>query len=277
MGQSEPQLAPYVKGGKTSGIFRAPGIAPIELQSGYDGPTLNMPKGTPGFDNHVRSHVEAQAAAIMRQMGISEAWLEINNPIICERCEDRLDSMLPPGAKLHIILPDGTIRTFPEIRKAIRQRSMKVRYFNQQDKGDPMHGVAIVDRAQLSELLDMAKSRPPFIAAFEADNGFEISMGISEKFGCVQYSSLSGDPPYLMAMSPQPPLKRGFVEFLLGGTPTPSPARYIIRFDELKQILNHFLETGKPSDSFSWEDFDPEAVREAADGRLQWQMPGKSR
>jgi hypothetical protein len=65
--------------------------------------------------------------------------------------------MLPPGAKLHIILPDGTIRTFPEIRKAIRQRSMKVRYFNQQDKSDPMYGAAIMDRAQLNELLDMGR------------------------------------------------------------------------------------------------------------------------
>jgi hypothetical protein len=138
---------------------------------------------------------------------------------------------------------------------------MKVRYFNQQDKSDPMHGVAIMDRAQLNELLDIAKSRPPFIAAFEADNGFEISMGISEKFCCVQYSSLNGDPPYLMAMSPQPPLKRGFVEFLLGGTPTPSPARYIIRFDELTEILSHFLKTGEPSDAFSWEDFDPRPQR----------------
>lgn len=151
---------------------------------------------------------------------------------------------------------------------------MYIRYLNQQDKGDPMHGAAITDKAQLNELLDIAKSKPPFAAAFEADNGFEMSIGVSEKFCSVQYSSLDGDPPYLMAMSPEPPLKRGFVEFLLGGTPSPSPARYIIRFDELKEILNHFLETGKPSSAFSWEDFDPEAVREAAGGHLHWRMPG---
>jgi hypothetical protein len=46
--------------------------------------------------------------------------------------------------------------------------------------------------------------------------------------------------------------------------------------EELQEILNHFLETGEPSKAFSWEDFDPEAVREAAGGHLQWQMPGKS-
>jgi hypothetical protein len=97
MSQTEPQLAPYVQGGKTSGIFRAPGMTPIELRSGYEGPTSNMPLGTPGFDNHVRSHVEAQAAAIMRQKGISEAWLEINNPEICGRCEERLDNCFLPA------------------------------------------------------------------------------------------------------------------------------------------------------------------------------------
>jgi hypothetical protein len=168
------------------------------------------------------------------------------------------------------------LRIFRTLKSVKGRRSIKVRYFNQQDKSDPMHGAAIMGGAQLDELLDVAKSRPPFIAAFEADNGSEISVGISEKFGSVQYSSLNGDPPYLMAMSPEPPLKCGFVEFLLGGTPAPSPARYVIRFDELQQILNHFLKTGKPSGAFSWEDFDPEGVREAAGGHLQWQMPGKS-
>ncbi len=107
MSQSEPQLAPYEPGGKTSGIFRAPGMTPIELQSGYDGPTAAIPKGTPGFDGNVRSHVEAQAAAIMRLYGISEASVEINNPEICDQCNNQLKSMVPPGGVLYVILPNG--------------------------------------------------------------------------------------------------------------------------------------------------------------------------
>jgi hypothetical protein len=107
MGQTQPQLAPYVQGGKTSGISRAPGMAPIELQSGYDGPTAAIPKGTPGFDGNVRSHVEAQAAAIMRLYGISEASVEINNPKICGQCNNQLKSMVPPGATLWVVLPNG--------------------------------------------------------------------------------------------------------------------------------------------------------------------------
>jgi hypothetical protein len=106
MSQTQPQLAPYVQGGKTSGIFRAPGVT-IELQSGYDGPTTAIPTGTPGFDGNVRSHVEAQAAAIMRLYGISEASVEINNPKICDQCNNQLKTMVPPGATLWVVLPNG--------------------------------------------------------------------------------------------------------------------------------------------------------------------------
>lgn len=153
---------------------------------------------------------------------------------------------------------------------------MKIQYFNHQDHLDPMHGIVIAGAMQLSKLLDNAKRKPPFIAKLKGDNGFEILTGISEGFCWAQYSSSDGYPPYLMAMSPQPPLKRGFPEFLTADTPTPIPARYVICFDELKAILIHFVEAGERSDAFSWEDFDPEAVREAAGGHLRWQMPGKS-
>jgi hypothetical protein len=80
-----------------------------------------------------------------------------------------------------------------------------------------------------------------------------------------QYSNLDGNPPYLNAMA-QRQLKRGFLEFLDANTPTPIPARYIISFDELKDISIYFLQTGEPSSAVSWEDFDPEAIREAKSG-----------
>ena len=87
-------------------------MAPIELQSGYNRPAKNVPLGTPGFDNNVRAHVEGHAAAIMRQFGISEASVEINNPNICDQCNDQLKRMLPPGAVLHVILPNDHVVTF---------------------------------------------------------------------------------------------------------------------------------------------------------------------
>jgi hypothetical protein len=143
---------------------------------------------------------------------------------------------------------------------------MKVRYLNHQDKLDPMHGAVITESAQLTELLDNARREPPFIAELEGDNGFEILFGIGEKFGWAQYSRSDGSPPYLMAVSQEPPLKRGYLEFLTANTPTPIAARYIIRFDELKKVALDFLKTGDKSNGVSWQTLNPRATKEDAEG-----------
>ncbi len=106
-----PQLAPFKEGGKTSGIFQS-GDFIQELQSGYDGPALAMPRGSSGFNLWTLSHVEGHAAALMRQRGITEGTLEINNPNICDSCTELLPKMLPPGITLNIVLPDVTVKTF---------------------------------------------------------------------------------------------------------------------------------------------------------------------
>ncbi len=107
-----PRMLPeYVPGGKTYGVFETP-QGRVMLQSGYEGPAQSMPPGSAGFDRYTLSHVEGHAAAMMRQEGISEATLYINNPKICDNCSELLESMLPHGAKLHIVLPDGTTQTF---------------------------------------------------------------------------------------------------------------------------------------------------------------------
>jgi SCP1.201-like deaminase len=106
-----PQLAPYIPGGKTSGIFRS-GNFTQELQSGYDGPASSMPQGSPGFDRYTMTHVEGHAAALMRRDRITDGTLYINNPEICYSCNRLLPKMLPPGSTLRIVLPDGTVESF---------------------------------------------------------------------------------------------------------------------------------------------------------------------
>ncbi len=106
-----PQLAPYKEGGKTSGVFRSQNLT-IELQSGYDGPAEAMPPESSGFDRYTLSHVEGHAAALMRQLGIGEATVYINNPEICSSCEKLLPRMLPPASTLNVVLPNGTVRKF---------------------------------------------------------------------------------------------------------------------------------------------------------------------
>jgi hypothetical protein len=106
-----PQLAPYVPGEKTSGILYTPGGSPIPLQSGYAGPAAAM-QGADGYDRFTLSHVEGHAAALMRQDGIMEGTLYINNPKICGSCMRLLPTMLPPGAILNVVLPDNTVVQF---------------------------------------------------------------------------------------------------------------------------------------------------------------------
>jgi hypothetical protein len=110
-----PKLAPYIPGGKTSGIFVSPNDTTVELQSGYDGPAILMPEESAGFDSYTLGHVEGHAAALMRQQGMTEGTLYINNPEICVSCRKLLPKMLPPGATLRIVLPDGTVTEFKGI------------------------------------------------------------------------------------------------------------------------------------------------------------------
>ena len=107
-----PELQPYT-GGKASGVLRING-EDIPLESGYIGPSSNMPKGTPGMNWRIKSHIEAHSAAIMREKGVNEATLYINR-IPCPGktgCDAMLPRMLPPGSKLTIIGPDGYIKTY---------------------------------------------------------------------------------------------------------------------------------------------------------------------
>ena len=142
---------------------------------------------------------------------------------------------------------------------------MMVRYFNNQDELDPMNGKTITESAALANLLDVRRQDKPFLADLCGDNGFQIMIGIGGDASCVQYSRTDNKPPYLMAMSTQPPMRRGYVEFLVNNTPTAIAARYIISFDEMKKIALHFLNTGARSDLVSWQRLDPAAVREDAE------------
>lgn len=106
-----PKLPAYSPGEKTRGVFRAKG-EDVPLLSGRAGPAASLAKATPGFNAITKTHVEGHAAAIMRQQGIKEATIYINNPKVCRPCQQNLANMLPSGAKLTVVLPSGVAKTF---------------------------------------------------------------------------------------------------------------------------------------------------------------------
>lgn len=130
---------------------------------------------------------------------------------------------------------------------------MIVQYRNNQDKSDPRNGTFHGDSGSLSDLLNSAQTRRPFIAELRGANDFELVIGIGGEFGCAEHRRINGDLPYLMALSRRPPMKTGNVEFLTANTPTPIDARYILSFDELKQIALEFQSTGERSNAVLWE------------------------
>lgn len=112
-------------GAKTSGRLDL-GDDQRDLVSGYRGPASELPRPRPGMHNRIASHVEAHAAAVLRQRDqrsrqespgtsspVLAATLYINRepcPTLSPRspgCADSLPKMLPEGARLTVWGPDG--------------------------------------------------------------------------------------------------------------------------------------------------------------------------
>jgi hypothetical protein len=139
---------------------------------------------------------------------------------------------------------------------------MLVEFFDRQDRANSLNGVKILTGAELSDIVDHLSHRPPFFCELIGANGCKLLIGIAKAVGCVQYSTSDGSPPYLMALSDRALDNHTFVEFLIGNTPTPVPARYCVPFDTVKRVAAWFVETGLRDSRICWE---PVAPRNAGD------------
>jgi hypothetical protein len=119
------------------------------------------------------------------------------------------------------------------------------------------------DATALVEILDRLRFKKPF--GLICENGFILSICLAEKYGALGYKLRSGDPPYMQAVAPGSRLMLNEAnpyaaavkadndsgtkppEFVVGGTATPVPTRYILPYEMVKEIAAYFLETGQPS------------------------------
>lgn len=107
------------------------------------------------------------------------------------------------------------------------------------------------------ELLDeMRRTDPPVMCQFISDNGFNLTVGIDDAFGCMQYSANEGLPPYLMAVSRQQ-RESEFVEmeFVVGGTQTPIDGQYRLPFGIIRDVVIEFAQSGLRSAIVDWQEF----------------------
>ena len=100
---------PAYSGGKTAGVL-ATSVGDIDLLSGYAGPSAAMaPRQVPGMNYILQAHVEAHAASAMRQLGLNEATLYLNQtPCVWRNgggCSTMLPRMLGEGTQLRIVVP----------------------------------------------------------------------------------------------------------------------------------------------------------------------------
>jgi len=130
---------------------------------------------------------------------------------------------------------------------------VNVTFLDGQDNTNPLNGSVIQDRERLLEIFDRLRSRPPFVCELAGENGFYLHVGIG-KLGHAQYSRMDGEPPYLLAVAPQPGRRDEYIDFLLWQTPTPISKRYCMPFDSIREIAGFFQETGRAHPSFAWED-----------------------
>ena len=98
-------------GGKTTGVLVGADGSKTNLISGVNGPANALSKPRPGMNGRIVSHVEAHAAAVMRQAGKTDATLYINR-MPCpgtSGCMANLPRMVPRGSTLTIhVMSEGS-------------------------------------------------------------------------------------------------------------------------------------------------------------------------
>jgi hypothetical protein len=134
---------------------------------------------------------------------------------------------------------------------------MHARFQDFEDEHNPRNAQMLGDRAAVVALFDeLCKRRAPFMCQFTGDNGFNLIVGIGGDYGCAQYSSNDGMPPFLMAVDIQGSPADRDMEFLVGGTPTPIDRKYRVPIEQVREAVAEFVTTGRKGAGVRWVDLD---------------------
>lgn len=134
---------------------------------------------------------------------------------------------------------------------------MRAQLLDLQDNDSAWNGRVLESPQDLRARLAEAQLQPraPFFAQLVGDHGHQLLLGVGALEGCAQLSSTDGEPPYLMAVGPDP--SDGERVFLTGGTPTPVPRRYGLPMPVVIDIACFFMQTGERLPSVAWEEIGP--------------------
>jgi hypothetical protein len=167
--------------------------------SGWHPPAAAMPKGTPGMNIVTKSHVEAHAAAVMRNEGLTEATLWINRSPCggVTGCAAMLPRMVPRGSTLTIhVVPNGSAGSVAE-NLIIRGGGLTVLARYQPPGSDSPSQFDVSSGEQLDELL--ARAADHFgdrgIPAVEltSDDGSTLVMGQTRRGAVLLWIDAQGE------------------------------------------------------------------------------------
>ena len=131
---------------------------------------------------------------------------------------------------------------------------MSAKFFDLHDENNPDNGAELFDGSGVRALLSRNSSSQAFFAELISDHQTRLLIGLGLKIGCVQFSDLTGDPPYLVANLESEKMRSGITEFSIGNEPTEVELRLCIPFAALLDVAAYFVETGQRSPIVSWEE-----------------------
>ena len=122
-----------------------------------------------------------------------------------------------------------------------------------EESSNPLNGMRLKNQKEFDETVEKLRNREPFFFELTGENGYQLLVGFGNTIGCVQHSRADGGGLFLVAVAPGAEEASDYFEFLAGYTPTPISKRYCMPWEQVRQIIFYFLETGGCSPEFSWE------------------------
>lgn len=124
-------------------------------------------------------------------------------------------------------------------------------FHDYQDAANPNNGASIDLQDAFKVMRSSLTTRPPFMCALSSTMGVAL-IGVAADGGCVQFSP-SEEGPYAMLLGDRATSGDGERSFLVGGTPTPIPERYMMSWPRLSDVASHLLLHGLANAPFPWE------------------------
>lgn len=131
---------------------------------------------------------------------------------------------------------------------------MKMTFQDQQEPTNMANGRVLSAPADVAQLFESLRGRPPFMFELIGENGHSLTVGYSDSVGAVQHAASDGQPPYMMAVNEEAADDEAFVEFLAGGTPTPIPGRFCLPIERVVAIAQEFVATGDRPVAVTWDE-----------------------